>query len=69
MSNIIIAFSKRDHAVHIRNILVKSGIDVSAVCMTGAKVLQYAEMWNDGIVVCGYALQDMQYIQLREYLL
>lgn len=68
MSNIIIAFSKRDHAVHIRNILVKSGIDVSAVCMTGAKVLQYAEMWNDGIVVCGYALQDMQYIQLREYL-
>ena len=68
MSNIIIAFSKRDNAVHIRNVLVKSGIDVSAVCLTGAKVLQYAEMWNDGIVVCGFSLQDMQYTQLREYL-
>lgn len=68
LSNIIVAFSKRDNAVHIRNILVKSGIDVSAVCLTGAKVLQYAEMWNDGIVVCGFALPDMQYTQLREYL-
>ena len=54
MSNIIVAFSKRENAVNIRNILVKSGLEVSAVCQTGAKVLQYAEMWSDGIVVCAH---------------
>ena len=54
--------------MNIRNIFVKAGIEVSAVCQTGAKVLQYAEMWNDGIVVCGSRMQDMHYMQLREYL-
>lgn len=68
MSNIIVAFSKRENAVNIRNILVKSGISVAAVCMTGSKVLQYAEMWNDGIVICGCRIQDMTYTELRDYL-
>lgn len=68
MSNIIVAFSKRENAVNIRNILVKSGFEVSAVCQTGAKVLQYAEMWDDGIVVCADRMQDMHYTQMREYL-
>lgn len=68
MSNIIIAFSKRENAVNIRNILVKSGLEVSAVCQTGAKVLQYAEMWSDGIVICAHQMQDMHYTQMREYL-
>ncbi len=43
-------------------------LEVSAVCLTGAKVLQYADNWNDGIVVCGYRFQDMQYTDLRESL-
>ena len=68
MSNIIVAFSKRENAVNIRNILVKSGLEVSAVCQTGAKVLQYAEMWSDGIVICAHQMQDMHYTQMREYL-
>lgn len=51
--------------VNIRNILVKSGFEVSAVCQTGAKVLQYAEMWNNGIVVCADHMQDMHYTQMR----
>lgn len=54
--------------MNIRNILVKSGLEVSAVCQTGAKVLQYAEMWSDGIVVCAHQMQDMHYTQMREYL-
>ena len=61
MSNIIVVFPKRENAVNIRNSLVRAGIEVSAVCLTGAKVLQYADNWNDGIVVCGYRFQDMQY--------
>lgn len=68
MSNIIIAFSKRENAVNIRNILARSGISVPAVCTTGAKALQYAELWNDGVVICGCRLQDMQYMQLKELL-
>ena len=47
---------------------MKSGLEVSAVCQTGAKVLQYAEMWSDGIVVCAHQMQDMHYTQMREYL-
>ena len=47
MSNIIVVFPKRENAVNIRNSLVRAGIEVSAVCLTGAKVLQYADNWND----------------------
>ena len=68
MSHIIVACPKRENAVNIRNILVRSGMEVSAVCLSGAKVLQYADTWGEGIVVCGYSMQDMQYTQLREYL-
>lgn len=68
MRNIIVAFSKRENVVSIRNILVKSGFCDPAVCVTGSKVLQYAEMWNSGIVICGYRLQDMQYMQLKALL-
>ena len=46
MSNIIVVFPKRENAVNIRNSLVRAGIEVSAVCLTGAKVLQYADNWN-----------------------
>ena len=68
MSHIIVVFPKRDNAVNIRNVLVRAGMEVSAVCLTGAKVLQYVDNWSDGIVVCGYRLQDMQYMELREAL-
>ena len=68
MSNIIVVFPKRENAVNIRNSLVRAGIEVSAVCLTVAKVLQYADNCNDGIVVCGYRFQDPQYTDLRESL-
>ena len=68
MLNIIVVFSKRENAVNIRNILVRAGMNVSAVCLTGAKALQYADTWGQGIVVCGYKLQDMQYTEFRELL-
>lgn len=62
MSNVIVAFSKREDAVNIRNILTRSGVGVSAVCLTGAKVLQHAELWSEGVVVCGARFSDMQYM-------
>lgn len=68
MSHIIVVFSKRENAVNIRNVLMRAGIEVSAVCLTGAKALQYADTWGEGIVICGYKLQDMQYTEFRELL-
>lgn len=50
----------------IRNILVKNGFPVVAVCTSGAQTLQYADDLHNGVVVCGYRLTDMIYSQLRE---
>lgn len=66
--NVIVAFPKMENGKKIKNILVKNGFYVNAVCTTGAQTLQHADMLEEGIVVCAGHLQDMMYIQLREYL-
>ncbi|HKM20667.1 MAG TPA: ANTAR domain-containing protein [Lachnospiraceae bacterium] len=68
MVNVIVVFPKIEDAQNIRNFLVRNGITVTAVCTSGAQVLQYADDLDDGIVVCGYKFTDMLYSQLREYL-
>lgn len=68
MINIIVVFPKMDNAKNIKNILVKNGFQVNALCTAGAQALQHADMLGDGIVVCAGRLQDMMYTQLREYL-
>ena len=68
MINIIVAFPKMENAKNIKSILVKNGFRVNAVCTSGAQVLQHADMLEEGIIVCAGRLQDMMYIQLREYL-
>lgn len=68
MIGIIVVFPSKDNAVSIRNLLVRYGMDVTGVCTTGAKALQYADTADEGIVVCGYKLKDMMYTELREYL-
>lgn len=68
MSNIIVVFPKREIATNIRNILMRGGLNVAAVCTTGAQALQYADMVSDGIIVCGYKMSDMMYSELRESL-
>ena len=54
--------------VEEHQIAVCIDMEVSAACLTGTKVLQYTDTWNEGVIICGYALQDMQYTELREYL-
>ncbi len=68
MVGIIVVFPSKDNAVKIRNLLVRFGMDVTGVCTTGAKALQYADDAGEGIVVCGYKMKDMMYTELREYL-
>lgn len=68
MNNIIVAFPKKEIATNIRNALARGGIEVSVICTTGAQVLQSVDTLNEGIVVCGYRMQDMGYIELRDML-
>ncbi len=67
MINIIVVFPKPNDAKNIRNILVRSGCHVAAVCTSGSQVLQVADrLGEEGIVVCGYKLADILYSQLKE---
>lgn len=68
MINVIILFPKAEIGKSIRSLLVKNGIDVTAVCNTGAQVVSAADSLDDGLVICGYQYVDMVYSELREYL-
>lgn len=68
MSSVIVVFPKRETSANIRNILVRDGINVSGICTTGAQALQFADNFDDGIIICGYKMQDMLYSELREWL-
>lgn len=65
MVNIIVAFPKMENGKSIKNILVKHGFHVGAVCTAGAQVLYHADLLGDGIVVCAGRLPDMMSSQLR----
>ena len=67
VANIIVAFSKPEDGKSIKGILVRSGYEVAAVCMSGSQVLSAAEDLSGGIVVCGYRFEDMMY-ELRQCL-
>lgn len=66
MTSIIIVFSRIEDARSIKNILVRSGHQVTAVCTTGAQAISYADGLNDGIVICGYRMCDMIFSRLLE---
>lgn len=68
MVNIIVVLPKIEDARGIRNILMKNGIPVLAVCSTGAQALNHLRDLNDGIVICGYKLTDMIYRELYDCL-
>ncbi|MDE7322823.1 MAG: ANTAR domain-containing protein [Lachnospiraceae bacterium] len=68
MTNIIVVFARIEDAKNIKNILVKSGISVTAVCTSGAQALGHADEFRDGIVISGYKLTDMVCMELRDNL-
>ncbi|MDE6221854.1 MAG: ANTAR domain-containing protein [Lachnospiraceae bacterium] len=68
MTNIIVAFARIEDARSIKNILVKNGFGVTAVCTSGAQALGYADEFHDGIVIAGYRLTDMLCVALKENL-
>lgn len=49
----------------MKNVLIKNGFDVSAVCVTGAQAIQAVERLEAGVVVCGIRFADMIYDELK----
>lgn len=68
MINIIVVLPKIEDARGIRSVLMKNGIPVTAVCSTGAQALNHLRDLSDGIVICGYKMTDMLYMELYECL-
>lgn len=68
MSNLIVAFPNLEDAKAIRNLLVRKGFHVIASCTAGSQVLSQISDSAPGIIVCGYKLKDMNYLELKEYL-
>ncbi len=68
MISVVVVFPKLDDARKIRNLLVRSGIEVVGICTTGGQALDCMEDMRDGIVVCSYRFQDMMYTELKEQL-
>lgn len=68
MTGIIIVFPKPEDGKSIRNLLVRHGYDVAAVCTLGSQALNAADMLNGGIVISGYKFPDMYYFNLLDTL-
>ncbi len=68
MIQLIIALPQIEDARGIRSILLKNGFNVTGVCTTGAQVLSQIDGLNEGIIVCGYKMNDMMYSELRDCL-
>ncbi len=68
VANIIIVLSRPEESTGIRNILVRGGFRSVFICANGAQAVSKMDDLDDGIVICGYKLQDMMYYQLKENL-
>ena len=66
MTNIVVAFSRQGDAKNIKNILMRNGFQVVAVCTSGAQALSSLEDLSSGIVVSGYRFEDMMYQEIRD---
>lgn len=66
MSSVVVVFPRAEDAKSIRNLLVRSGIEVAGVCTTGGQALDCMDSLGTGIVVCGHRFRDMLYTELRE---
>ena len=61
MTNIIVVLPQLENAKGIKNILVRSGFQVTGNCTTGAQAISQADGLIDGLVICSYKMLDMVY--------
>lgn len=65
VANIIVAFPRLDDAKNVKNILVRSGFSVAAVCTTGAQALSYADGLGTGLIISAYKLADVPWFEIQ----
>ena len=68
MINIVVVFPKIEDAKSIKNLLVRNGMNVTAVCTSGAQTMNMVDNFDYTVVICGYKLNDMLYSELYECL-
>lgn len=64
MIDIIVVFPKLEDAKGIKNLLMRNGYSVVAVCTSGAQAMSVMDDMDYGIVICGYKINDMLYSDL-----
>lgn len=68
MLSIIIVFPRIEDGTTIKNMLMRNGYEVDAVCTMGAQAISYANGLDGGIVICGYRMKDMHYSEIHDCL-
>lgn len=68
MTNVIVAFSRLEDAKSIKNILMRNGFQVVAVCTSGAHAINCMDELNGGIIISGSRFEDMIFQELRDCL-
>jgi len=66
--SVIVGFPKLEDATNIKNLLLRSGFNVTEPCTLGSQVISLANDLDEGIVVCGYRFSDMHFSELNNYL-
>lgn len=66
--HIIVAFPKLDEAKKLRNVLNRNGYDDILAYSNASQVIAAANENDGGVVLCGYRLTDMHYLELYGYL-
>ncbi len=65
---IFVLFEQLHESRGIKGLLTRNGYEVAQVCSTGGQLLEAAEEYPGGLVVCGFRYPDMTYAELREEL-
>lgn len=68
MSSIVIVLPKIEDAKKIRSVLERHGFSVASVCNTASSALASASELGSGVMISGYRLPDMNYLDLAECL-
>lgn len=68
MKSIIVAYPKKNSAMHLRNVLENDGLYVSHICATGASVLGIAADLRSGVIITAAVLSDMSAAAMAERL-
>lgn len=68
MLSIIVAFPKIEDALKIKKLLNKNGYEIVYTFNNATQVIELANSLESGVVLCGYKLADMVYVELYGYL-